>query len=198
MVRRPRILILAASVAVLVSASACHEESASKSPAPAEAKSAASEDHAPISEFPCVRFEDLRRHLPKALEGFRRTHDEGSNGRYGEVSISEAERIFSGGEGKEIAIRIVDTTMAGELGRAIRAAANDASSRKPDDPTAPIIGQSTVGFVRYDPNRQRAEASLLVADRFVVAVTARGFEGTQEVRHVAADEIDLTGLALLR
>lgn len=152
---------------------------------------------APISAFPCVRFEDLQRHLPKEVAGYQSSSDEGSSGKYGEVSISEAERVFTGADGEEISIRIVDTTMAEDLGRAIRAAAHDASQRRKDDPTAPIISQGTVGFVRYDEQSQRAEANMLVADRFVVAVSSRNVEGTGLVRKVA-HQMDLTALALLR
>lgn len=151
----------------------------------------------PLQKYPCVHFEDLRRHLPKTLQGFERLRDEGSSGRYGEVSISEAERVFRDAEGTEISIRIVDTTLVDDLGRAIRAAASDARTRGADDPTAAIVQHETIGFVRYDRTQQRAEANLLVADRFVVAVTSSGAEGTGQVRR-AATQIDLTGLALLR
>lgn len=151
----------------------------------------------PISKYPCIHFEDLRKHLPKTLEGYERIRDEGSTGKYGDVAISEAERVFSGAEGEEISVRIVDTTMVDDLGRAIRAAARDAAGRDADHPSAPIVASDTVGFVRFDQDDQRAEANMLVADRFVVAVTSRGVDGTREVRRVAGT-VDITGLALLR
>ncbi|MBX5481456.1 MAG: hypothetical protein IRZ16_06355 [Myxococcaceae bacterium] len=150
-----------------------------------------------MAKFPCVRFEDLARHLPKSLPGYEPAGIEGSSGRYREVSISEAEQVYTGADGKEISVRIVDTTLAEELGRAIRAAARDAANRDETDPTRPIIHHDAIGFVRYDRVNQRAEANLLVAGRFVVAVTSRNVEGTAEVRSVA-NQMDLNALALLR
>lgn len=194
--RRSRSLLVAAAALALLGA--CRGKTAPPPAAAAPAAKAPVEaEHAPLPRFPCVPFEDLRMHLPGTIAGYKTTRDEGSSGKYGEVSISEAERVFTGDEGREISVRIVDTTMADELGRAIRAAAQGAADQKKDAATAPIIGDETVGFVRYDQARQRAEANLLVADRFVVAVTSRGVDGTQEVRQVA-NQMDLTGLALLR
>jgi hypothetical protein len=150
------------------------------------------------ARFPCVHFEDLRRFLPETLEGLPRARDGGSTGRYGEVSVSEAERSYSRGEEREVKVRIVDTSMARKLGQAIVAAAQEARGRAQNDPTAPIFwkDKEAVGFVRYDAANALAEASLLVGDRYVVAVSSRGFPGTVEVRRVAHD-IDLRGLAQL-
>ncbi len=148
--------------------------------------------------FACVHFEDLRRFLPETLEGLPRSRDGGSTGRYGEVSVSEAERSYSHGEEREVKVRIVDTTLGGKLGQAILAAAEEGRGRARNDPTAPIFwkDKEAVGFVRYDPASDTAEASLLVGKRYVVAVSSRGFPGTGEVRRVAGD-IDLRGLARL-
>lgn len=171
----------AALAAVLAAAGAsCREPS----PAAAPIQSARPRP----ADFPCVHFEDLRRHLPKDIAGFRATRDEGSSGRYGEVSISEAERVFSGEDGQSVTVRIVDTTLSEDLGRVIREA-----SRAP----GAIVGEGAVGFVRFDEGERKAEANLLVADRFVVAVTAQGFDGTSEVRRIAG-ALDFQGLARLR
>ena len=151
----------------------------------------------------CVYFKDLRSFLPAHLPGFVQTRDEGSTGKYGNVSVSEAKRVFTQESlGRELSVRIVDTTMADDLAKAIRAAAEDASGRPPSDPTAPIILADTVGFVRWDPSRSepseaKAEATLLVGDRYVVAVSGQGFKGTDEIREIAR-ELDLAGLAKLR
>ncbi|HSP77150.1 MAG TPA: hypothetical protein VLQ93_01380, partial [Myxococcaceae bacterium] len=146
--------------------------------------------------LPCVHFEELRRFLPETLAGMTRTRDGGSSGRYGEVSVSEVERLFNRGEEREVKVRIVDTTLGEQLGQAIRAAAEEARGRAPSDPTAPIFWGDTVGFVRHDEASSLAEASLLVGGRYVVAVTSRGFPGTVEVRRVARG-MTLEGLARL-
>jgi hypothetical protein len=149
-----------------------------------------------LSAFPCVHFRELQRHLPKTLEGLERIRTEGSSGRYGEVAISEAERVFLGTDGQELSVRIVDTSLVDELGPAIIAAARD-SRAAPGEPDAAILGEHAIGFVRFDPHLGRAEANLLVADRFVVAVIGRGHPDALRVREVA-ERIDVNGLALLR
>ncbi len=151
----------------------------------------------PPSAAPCVHFTRLAPFLPERLEGFTRTQSEGSTGKYGEVSVSEAERTYWRGEDREVKVRIVDTTMGGKIGHAIRAAAEGARGRNPADATAPIFWEGTVGFVRYDEGEALAEANLLVGERYVVAVTSRGFPGTVEVRRVAQG-MDFAGLAQLK
>jgi hypothetical protein len=150
-----------------------------------------------VAPLPCVYFKDLTPFLPESLEGFTEASTEGSTGKYGEVSISEAERTFTKGEDREVKVRIVDTTLGGKIAKSIRAAAEQGKRRPESDPTAPIFWDAAVGFVRYDASESTAEANLLVGDRFVVAVTSRGFPGTVEVRRVAR-RIDLAGLARLR
>ncbi|MDY7228888.1 hypothetical protein [Hyalangium rubrum] len=149
------------------------------------------------ADAPCVYFKDLAPFLPEALDGFTLATTEGSTGKYGEVSVSEAERTFTRGEDREVKVRIVDTTLGEKIAKAIRAAANEAKGRPASDPTAPIFWDAAVGFVRYDAADATAEANLLVGDRYVVAVTSRGFPSTVEVRRVAQG-IDLAGLARLR
>jgi hypothetical protein len=143
-----------------------------------------------------VYFKDLRPFLPGELSGFQLARDEGSTGKYGEVVVSEAERVFTR-PGRSVAIRIVDTTLSGKLGTSIRSAAEDASRLEPGSPSAPIQREGTVGFVRYDPSEEKAEANLLVGGRYVVAVTSVGFQSTHEVRQIA-QELDLEGLSKLR
>jgi hypothetical protein len=150
-----------------------------------------------LAAAPCVYFKDLAPFLPESLEGFTHVGTEGSTGKYGEVSVSEAERTFIRGEDREVKVRIVDTTLGTKIAKAIRRAAEDAKGRPASDPTAPIFWDAAVGFVRYDASEATAEANLLVGDRYVVAVTSRGFPGTVEVRRVARG-IDLAGLAQLR
>jgi len=150
----------------------------------------------------CVFFKDLQPFLPRNLPGFSLLHEEGSTGQYGEVQVSEAKRSFQQEPGREVAVRIVDTTMSEDLGHAILAAAKDAKSRAASDPTAPLFLANAVGFVRMERSRgesaeSKAEATLWVGEHFVVAVTSRGFEGTAEIRQVA-QQLDLAGLAKLR
>ncbi|MFE8600993.1 hypothetical protein KYC5002_36230 [Archangium violaceum] len=152
------------------------------------------------ADFPCAHFEELRAFLPESPEGLQQSQEGGSTGRYGEVSISEVERSFTHGEDREVKVRIVDTSggLGKKLGQTIRAAADEGRDRATNDPTAPIFwkDKEAVGFVRYDASTTLAEASLLVGNRYVVAVSSRGYPGTVEVRRVAKD-IDLEGLARL-
>ncbi len=181
---RPCLLLL-----LLAAGLGCSEER----PAPPVERPAA---EAP-EDAPCVYFKELAPFLPESLEGFQHSSMEGSTGKYGDVSVSEAERTFTRGEDREVKVRIVDTTLGWKIAKAIKAAAADAKGRPASDPTAPIFWDAAVGFVRYDAAEATAEANLLVGDRYVVAVTSRGFPSTVEVRRVARG-IDLAGLARLR
>ena len=168
----------------------CSENSRAPEPEPPAAA-------VPVAPAPCVYFKDLAPFLPESLDGFTLATTEGSTGKYGDVSISEAERTFTRGEDREVKVRIVDTTLGGKIAKSIRAAAEQGKQRPESDPTAPIFWDAAVGFVRYDASEATAEANLVVGERFVVAVTSRGFPGTVEVRRVARG-IDLAGLARLR
>jgi hypothetical protein len=181
---------LALLLLALVSGPGCSENSRAPEAEPAAAAT-------PVTPAPCVYFKDLAPFLPDALEGFTLATTEGSTGKYGDVSISEAERTFTRGEDREVKVRIVDTTLGGKIAKSIRAAAEQGKQRPESDPTAPIFWDAAVGFVRYDASEAMAEANLVVGERFVVAVTSRGFPGTVEVRRVARG-IDLAGLARLR
>lgn len=181
-------------VAPLLLALALSQGCSEGSRPPKETPAIASQD---VADAPCVYFKDLAPFLPETLEGFTQSSTEGSTGKYGEVSVSEAERTFFRGEDREVKVRIVDTTLGTKIAKAIRKAAEDAKGRPESDPTAPIFWDAAVGFVRYDASEAMAEANLLVGDRYVVAVTSRGFPGTVEVRRVARG-IDLAGLAQLR
>ena len=160
------------------------------------AKPEAAEAPAPPLVSPVVYFEELGAFLPGTPSGYEQVRDRGSTGKYGEVCVSEAERAFTR-EGAEVSIRIVDTTLGPRLRSAIRAAVVDAMARPADDPTAPILTDTAVGFVRYDAEKARAEANLLVGDRFVVVFVTEGIAGTQELRRLARG-LDLAGLAKLR
>jgi len=148
-----------------------------------------------LSAARCVYFKDLRPFLPRELQGYALSRDEGSTGKYGEVVMSEAERAFTR-PGQQMVVRIVDTTLVGRLSKSIRAAADEADRHEAEE-TASLRMAETVGFVRYDPSEERAEANLLVGGRYVVAVTGLGFEGTHEVKAVAGG-LDLEGLSRLR
>lgn len=147
------------------------------------------------SALPCVYFPALQGFLPSLLPGYARLRDEGSTGKYGEVSVSEAERVFRNGE-QELSVRIVDTTLAGRLGERIRFGAQKAAEA-PTETDMAIVLANTVGYVRYDSSDAKAEANLLVGDRYVVALTSHGFGGTAEVRWLAT-QLNIAGLSKLR
>lgn len=175
--------------ATLLALAGCREQAAPTAPVAAAPE--------PLAAPSCVYFKQLSAFLPSELVGFRLNKDEGSTGKYGEVLVSEAERLFVHPTGGHVSVRIVDTSLSKRLGTAIRAAADEASSREATDPTAPILTGDAVGFVRYDPEDAKAEANLLVGGRFVVAVSSVGFRGTTEVRRVTR-ALDLAGLSKLR
>lgn len=94
---------------------------------------------------PCVYFKQLAPFLPERLDGFTVAHTQGSTGKYGEVSVSEAERLYTRGEGREVKVRIVDTTMGERIGKAIQEAADRSRGKAASDPSAPIHLDDAVG-----------------------------------------------------
>ena len=168
-------------------------------------------------DAPCLHFRRLQAFLPRAPEGFRPLRATASTGRYGEVSVSEAEQVFVSGEAqaaaqadagpegpgvRQLSVRIVDTSLAARLAEAIRTAAREAqeahdaqAARGEHARTAPLLFDRAVGYVSHDPDDDgRVEAMLLVGERFLVAVTGHGFGSTVETQAVLG-QIDLTGLA---
>ncbi len=146
--------------------------------------------------FPCVHFSELERFLPRSWAGFHKVREDASTGKYGEVSVSEAERVFAQEDDRELSVRIVDTTLKGKLARAIEALAEQPASSAPERGALFRLAHA-VGYVRFEPSEGRAEANLLVDDRFIVSVTSRGLQGTGEVRRLA-NSLDLAGLSKLR
>jgi len=142
-----------------------------------------------------VHFSELERFLPSTLEGFRPVREDASTGKYGDVSVSEAERVFAQDD-RELSVRLVDTTLKGRLAQAIQSLAE-----QPASATSELMSllrlDNAVGYVRYEPNEGKAEANLLVGNRFIVSVTSRGLRDSSEVRRVATS-LDLAGLSRLR
>lgn len=145
--------------------------------------------------FPCVHFSQLVPFLPPSVEGFRRVREQASSGKYGEVSVSEAERLFARADA-EISVRIVDTTLA-KLSDAIRQASEPVSQAAPAGAEALLQVGGSVGYVRSEAAEGKSEVNLLVADRFIVSVTSRGLEGTADVRRIA-NGLDIAGLSRLQ
>lgn len=147
------------------------------------------------ARFPCVHFSELERFLPSSLAGFRTVREDASTGKYGDVSVSEAERVFAQ-EDRELSVRIVDTTLKGKLAQAIQSLAEQPATSA-SELTSLLRLDDAVGYVRYEPSEGKAEANLLVGNRFIVSVTSRGLQGSSEVRRVATS-LDLAGLSRLR
>jgi hypothetical protein len=166
-----------------------------------------------VPEASCVHFRRLQAFLPRAPEGFRRLRATASTGRYGEVSVSEAEQVFVSGDEaveagvlapglRQLSVRIVDSTLSERIAEAIRTAAKQAqathaaqAANGQESRTAPLLYDRAVGYVSHDQHDGgRVEAMLLVGERFLVSVTGHGFSSGAEARAVLG-QIDVTGLA---
>ncbi len=179
-------------LALLLAGSACRRGSEGTQALPSDAGWAEQVS----SPFPCVHFTQLQRFLPASLAGFRLVRDHASTGKYEDVSVSEAERLFTQDD-REVSVRIVDTTLGGKLAEAIRAASEQPASGSSSEEGGPLKLDGALGFVRYELSERKAEANLLVGSRFIVSVTSRGVQGTAEVRRIARG-LDLVGLSSLR
>lgn len=179
-----RVVLLACAVASLAG---CRSE-----PAPAP-------EVTPDTAGQPVHFTALRAFVPDQLPGWERPgNPEGSTGKYGEVTVSEVEAVYTRTGEQRLSVRILDTSLLDKLAPAIRSAVEGASARTDEDPTAPLRLPNALGFVRYDEEERHGEANLLVGDRYVVALSADGFPDTKELRQVARLHLDLAGLSRLR
>jgi hypothetical protein len=111
--------------------------------------------------------------------------------------MSEAERVFAQSDSREIAIKIVDSTNLSRLVDGIKIAAEEAAQLSQPGLLEPLRQPSAVGYLRFEPSEQRAEASLLVADRFVISILSRGLPDSREVRRIV-ENLDYAGLSKLR
>jgi hypothetical protein len=146
-----------------------------------------------------VYFTALEAFVPERLPGWEReARPDGSTGKYGDVTVSEVEAVYTRGGEQRLSVRIVDTSLLDKLAPAIRSAVAGAEGRPEADPTAPLRLPHALGFVRYDAEDRHGEANLLVGDRYVVALAAEGLPDTQELRQVARLHLDLAGLSRLR
>jgi hypothetical protein len=146
-----------------------------------------------------VYFTALEAFVPERLPGWEReSRPEGSTGKYGGVTVSEVEAVYTRGGEQRLSVRIVDTSLLDKLAPAIRSAVEGAEDRAAEDPAAPLRLPHAFGFVRYDADERHGEANLLVGDRYVVALAAEGFPDTKELRQVAGQHLDLAGLSRLR
>jgi hypothetical protein len=173
----------------LAASAACRQRAAPSSP-----PSVSPIEPEPVTTDNYLYFRDLQAFLPAELAGFQRVKDEGSTGKYGAVTVSEAERGFSQGEDRELTVRIVDTS---RLNGVVSAAQAMEQGTSPDPRVKRFALPSAAGYLKYDPVGSTAEATLVVANRFAVSVTSHGFRGTEEVTKVAKG-LDLSGLAKLR
>ena len=149
------------------------------------------------SDFPpsrSVYFKALQPFLPTAVPGFQKVRDEGSTGKYGDVQVSEAERVFAH-ENEEIAIRIIDSTTVAKLADGITAAAQ-AAKQQPKNVAVPLQLPSSVGYLRFDAAEEKVEANLLVGDRFIVSVSSVGLKDGTQVRRIV-EGLDSEGLSKL-
>ncbi len=112
-----------------------------------------------------------------------------STSQFGGVAVSEIERAYEG-HNQKAAIRILDTNLNRRAGAAVRAQASQVPNARP------FADGQALGYVTFDPERRYAQASVVVADRFVVGVTLDDAHDDREVERLAR-AMDLGGLGKL-
>ena len=145
-----------------------------------------------------VDFRRLRDLLPESVAGLERTEMEGaSQGAMG-FSVSEASAVDqTEGEDGRVEIKLTDLgalPSAGMFGLGWTMADVDRETSTGYEKTI-RLGENK-GYREYDTERQGGEFSLLVADRFLVAVTGRNVEDASLEDALRA--VDLSALAGMR
>jgi len=138
-----------------------------------------------------IHYSRLTPFAPDPLGGYRGGAIRASTSQFGEVSVSEVERVYQG-QDRSAKVRLVDTSL------------NDGARSPPlgepyedeEKVGRPMRASDAVGFVEFEKESRRATANLIVADRLLVTVTCEGSTGTGEAERLAA-ALDLRGLSLL-
>jgi hypothetical protein len=145
-----------------------------------------------------VNFRVLRDLLPEAVAGLDRTEVEGaSQGTMG-FSVSNATATYEGADGDgQIEIELTDLgalPQVGMFGLGWTLADMDKETSTGYEKTV-RLGENK-GYREYDTERERGEFSLLVAERFLVAVKGRNVEDAALEEALRA--VDLPALAAMR
>ena len=143
-----------------------------------------------------VNFRQLRDQLPASLAGMERTNIEGATQGAMGFSVSEAEATY-GGEEATVDIKITDLgamPSLGMMGLGWTMADVDRETSTGYERTLTLAGNR--GYRTYDTETRNGELSLVVAERFLVAVKGRGVDDDQLEEALRA--VDLGALAEMR
>ncbi len=143
-----------------------------------------------------VNFRQLRDLLPESLDGMERTNVEGATQGAMGFSVSEAEATYEGGE-SEIDIKITDLgamPSLGMMGLGWTMADVDRETNTGYERTVTLGGHR--GFRKYDSETRDGEFSLVVAERFLVAVEGDDVDDARLEEALRA--VDLAALAAMR
>lgn len=215
--------LLAILCVALLPAAACSGRDGEARPAPPLLQHAA----AAAAEGPCLHFRRLQAFLPRTPEGFRPLRATASTGRYGEVSVSEAEQVFVSVDAatdtptdaatdaaadagpaapglRQLSVRIVDTSLASRLAEAIRTAAREAqeahdaqAARGEHARTAPLLFERALGYVSHDPDHDGRVEAMLLVGERFLVAVSGHGFGSTAEARALLAEIDLTGLSQL-
>lgn len=123
-----------------------------------------------------VDFRRLRDLLPESVAGLERTNVEGSKQGTMGFSVSEASAAYEGDDAS-LSVKVTDmgaVPALGMMGLGWTMADVDRETQTGYEKTV-RLGESK-GYRKYDSDARRGEFSLVVADRFLVAVTGRGVD----------------------
>jgi hypothetical protein len=166
-----------------LAATACHHDPPPTPNPPAE------EPARPPRDGDSIHFTRLKPFLPAELDGFHGGELKASTSQFGGVAVSEIERFYER-EARRAEIRILDTNLNRKEGAALKAQASEVPHGRP------FSSGPAQGYVSFDPERRYAQASIVVADRFVVGVTIEDARDDREAEGLVR-ALDLTGLGKL-
>lgn len=133
-----------------------------------------------------VHFSRLKPFLPHGVLDYRGGELHASTSQFGGVAVSEIERAYQGPV-RRAKVRILDTNLNQQAGAALTARGEGIAGARP------LAMAGAVGYATYDADRRHAQASVVVADRFVVAVTVESADGDGDAEAFAR-ALDLAGI----
>jgi hypothetical protein len=143
---------------------------------------------------PPVNFRELRELLPEELAGLKRTEIGGQKTGMLGANISEAEAKYGQPGGPAIEVKITDLAAMGAFGAMAgfgwAAGEIDRESDRGYERTTEFKGHK--GLEKYDTTARRGNASVMVANRFMIEIESRDIDPAQ--LRTAAEALDYDAL----
>lgn len=129
-----------------------------------------------------VHFTALRQFAPDALLELSGGRTSASTAHFGEVAVSEVERLYEGPDERRLKLRLVDTSLNHQVAPPPPGPAFEDAQKI----GRPLHVAGGAGYVEYAKESHLAVANLIVAERVLVTLTLQNASGPEDAERLAA------------